>query len=318
MDPVTGEVRAMVGGRNFDESHFNRAVQAHRQPGSAFKPFVYAAAIENGYSPASVVDHLDDPIQTLQGAWVPEDEHSTADEMTLRTALRTSSNRAAVRLLQQVGIERTVGYAKQLGIGSLPNVPSLALGSGEVTLLSMTAAYSAFANHGDLPIAVRDQARRGRRRQRAVRSGAREPPRAERYDGVPHEQHARRRDQLRYRPTEAGPWALRSRPRARRERRTISWTPGSSGFTPTLATGVWVGFDQPQSILRNGFAGDIAVPLWAKYMKDATKGDKARVADGAQGCHRRSMSAVSRASCPMRDVMPSMSSMTMAASRRAP
>ena len=115
MDPVTGEVRAMVGGRNFDESHFNRAVQAHRQPGSAFKPFVYAAAIENGYSPASVVDHLDDPIQTLQGAWVPEDEHSTADEMTLRTALRTSSNRAAVRLLQQVGIERTVGYAKQLG-----------------------------------------------------------------------------------------------------------------------------------------------------------------------------------------------------------
>ncbi len=93
----------MVGGRDFEESHFNRAMQAQRQPGSAFKPFVYAAALEEGYTPATRHQHLDDPIATLQGAWTPEDEHSSAASMTLRTALRTSSNRAAVRLLQEVG-----------------------------------------------------------------------------------------------------------------------------------------------------------------------------------------------------------------------
>ncbi len=154
MDPVTGHVRAMVGGRDFSQSRFNRAVQAKRQPGSAFKPFVYATALEAGYTPATVIDHLDEPIPTLQGAWTPEDEHSDGDSMTMRTALRTSSNRAAVRMLQQVGIGRTVSYAKQMGVGDVPSVPSLALGSGEVTVESMTAAYAAFANHGLVPTPV--------------------------------------------------------------------------------------------------------------------------------------------------------------------
>src|SRR5204862_5900762 len=94
MDPRTGAVRAQVGGRDFGESRFNRAVQARRQAGSAFKPFVYAAALEAGYTPATLIDHLNDPVATLQGAWTPEDEHSTADSLTLRTALRPSSNRA--------------------------------------------------------------------------------------------------------------------------------------------------------------------------------------------------------------------------------
>src|SRR5437762_2382401 len=151
MDPATGFVRAMVGGRDFDESHFNRAVQARRQPGSAFKPFVYAAALETGYTPATVIENLNAPITTLQGAWTPEDEHSAADSMSLRTGLRTSSNRAAVRLLQQVGIPKTVQYAKTMGVGNLPSVPSLALGSGDVTLQSMTAAYAGVDNHGDVP-----------------------------------------------------------------------------------------------------------------------------------------------------------------------
>ena len=101
-------MRAIVGGRDFKESSFNRAVQAERQPGSAFKPFVYAAALEAGFTPATMIDNLDAPIATLQGAWTPEDGHSSAEAMSLRTALRISSNRAAVRLLQQVGIGRTV------------------------------------------------------------------------------------------------------------------------------------------------------------------------------------------------------------------
>ena len=115
MDPLTGQVRAMVGGRNFEQSHFNRAMQAKRQPGSAFKPFVFAAALEAGYTPASLIERLDEPVMTLQGEWTPEDEHSDADAMTLRTALRTSSNRAAVRMLEDVGIAKTVTYAKALG-----------------------------------------------------------------------------------------------------------------------------------------------------------------------------------------------------------
>jgi membrane carboxypeptidase/penicillin-binding protein len=146
-------VRAMVGGRDFEVSHFNRAVQARRQPGSAFKPFVYAAALEAGFTPASVIDHLNDPIDTLQGAYAPAD-HSTGDAMTLRTGLKTSSNRAAVRLLQEIGIPRAVQYAKSMGVGDVPSVPSLALGSGEVTLQSMTAGYAAFANQGKVPTPV--------------------------------------------------------------------------------------------------------------------------------------------------------------------
>ena len=151
LEPDTGHVLAMTGGRNFDDSRFNRAVQAKRQPGSAFKPFVYAAALEAGYTPASLIENLNAPIPTLQGEWTPEDEHSTADSMSLRAGLRTSSNRAAVRLLQDVGIPKTVEYAKAMGVGDVPSVPSLALGSGEVTLQSMTAAYAAFANHGIVP-----------------------------------------------------------------------------------------------------------------------------------------------------------------------
>src|SRR5204863_8630436 len=98
-----------------------------------------------------VIEHLDKVIAPVQGAWAPEDEHSSGSSLTLRTALRTSINRAAVRLLQQVGIARTVQYAKDMGVGDVPSVPSLALGSGEVTLQAMTAAYAAFAHQGMVP-----------------------------------------------------------------------------------------------------------------------------------------------------------------------
>ncbi|MGH9143791.1 MAG: penicillin-binding protein 1A [Vicinamibacterales bacterium] len=273
LEPDTGQVRAMVGGRDFDASHFNRAVQAHRQPGSSFKPFVYAAALEAGFTPATVLDHLDDPIATPQGAWTPEDEHSASPTMSLRTGLRTSSNRAAVRLLQEVGIPRTVQYAKTMGVGDVPSVPSLALGSGEVTLQQMTAAYGAFANHGLVP------------EPRLIR-------RVEDLDGhvlYQSEQTAVRAisDTTAYLMSTMLADVINagtgSRARALGFTLPAAGKTGTTndfndawfiGFTPKLVTGVWVGFDQPRTILPNGFAAEVAVPAWARFMKAATSHDK--------------------------------------------
>ena len=273
LEPDTGYVRAMVGGRDFDASHFNRAVQAHRQPGSAFKPFVYATAIEAGYSPASVIDHLDEPIATMQGAWTPEDEHSSGSSLTLRSALRTSSNRAAVRLLQQVGIGRTVQYAKDMGVGDVPSVPSLALGSGEVTLQAMTAAYAAFINHGSVPKPI--LIRRVEDHDGTVLFEGRPSSKRAISDTTAFLMSTMMADVI-----NAGT-AARARslgftlPAAGKTGTTNDFNDAwFIGFTPKLATGVWVGFDQPRTILPNGFAADIAVPVWAKFMKTATQGDK--------------------------------------------
>jgi 1A family penicillin-binding protein len=273
LDPATGHVRAMVGGRDFGASHFNRAVQAHRQPGSAFKPFVYATALESGYTPATVIDHLDDPIATIQGAWTPEDEHSTGSSMTLRTGLRTSSNRAAVRLLQEVGIPRAVQYAKEMGVGDVPAVPSLALGSGEVTLASMTAAYAAFANHGLVPrpqLIRRVEDRDGQVLFEADSSTTRAVS-----DATAFLMSTMMADVI-----NAG-----TANRARRMGFTLpaAGKTGTTndfndawfiGFTPHLVAGVWVGFDQPHTILPNGFAAEVAVPMWTLFMKAATRDDE--------------------------------------------
>jgi 1A family penicillin-binding protein len=273
MDPQSGHVRAMVGGRDFEASHFNRAVQAHRQPGSAFKPFVYATALEAGYSPASVVDHLDDPIATLQGAYVPEDEHSSASSMTLRTALRTSSNRAAVRLLQEVGIRKTVQYAKTMGVGDVPAVPSLALGSGEVTLQTMTAAYAAFANHGLVPqpmLIRRVEDQDGHVLYKADESSTRAVSDITAFlmstmlADVINAGTANRARQIGFKLPAAGKTGTTNDFKD-------AWF---IGYTPKLVTGVWVGFDEPRTILPNGFAADVAVPVWAKFMKVATRDDK--------------------------------------------
>ncbi len=275
LDPETGHVRAMTGGRNFGASSFNRAVQARRQPGSAFKPFVYAAALEAGYTPATLINNLNAPIDTLQGAWTPEDEHSTADSMSLRTALRTSSNRAAVRLLQDVGIPKTVQYAKAMGVGDVPSVPSLALGSGEVTLQSLTAAYAAFANHGIVPSPV--LIRRVEDRDGSVLFAAEERGTRAISDVTAYLMSNMLADVI-----NAGTGA-RARslgftlPAAGKTGTTNDYHDAwFVGFTPSIVTGVWVGFDQPQTILPGGFAADVAVPLWASFMKAATKGDKAR------------------------------------------
>src|SRR5690606_16263198 len=139
-------VIALVGGRDFHESSYNRATQAHRQPGSAFKPFVFAAAVERGWAPGTKLTSLDTPIG--DGTWMPGGDHE-AESYTLRRALTVSSNRAAAQLMQQVGMSSTLYTARRMGIESdLPAVPSLALGTGEVTLMEMVSAYGVFANEG--------------------------------------------------------------------------------------------------------------------------------------------------------------------------
>jgi penicillin-binding protein 1A len=273
LDPSTGEVRAMVGGRNFEKSNFNRATQAKRQPGSAFKPFVYAAALEEGYTPGTVITNLDDPIMTLQGAWVPEDEHSEGSSMTMRAALKTSSNRAAVRMLEDVGIPVTVEYAKRLGVGSVPSVPSLALGSGEVTLSSMTAAYAAFANAGmvQAPMLVR---RVETTTGEVLYTAKQEPQRAV------TEQTAFLMSNMMADVVNAGTGAgARSvgfrLPAAGKTGTTNDYHDAwFVGFTPKLAAGVWVGYDQPRTIIGGGYASVLAVPVWGRFMASATSKDR--------------------------------------------
>jgi 1A family penicillin-binding protein len=272
MDPQTGEVRAMVGGRDFNRSRFNRAVQARRQPGSAFKPFVYASALEAGYSPASLVENLNDPILTPQGQWVPEDEHSTASSLTLRAALRSSSNRAAVRLLSDVGIDKTVEYAERTGLGTVPSVPSLALGSGEVTLESLSAAYAAFANGGLKvdPLLIR----RVEDRDGGLLYEAKPDPQRVLAPATAFMMASMLSDVISYGTAYTAKRLGFTLPAGGKTGTTNDFVDAwFVGFTPRLLTGVWVGFDQPATILPNGFAADVAVPMWARFMKTATAGD---------------------------------------------
>jgi len=272
MDPHTGEVRAMVGGRDFNASHFNRATQAKRQPGSAFKPFIYAAALERGYSPGSLITNLDDPIATVSGAWVPEDEHSEGDSMTMRTALRTSSNRAAVRMLQDIGIPSTVQFVQTLGVGDVPSVPSLALGSGEVTLVGMTAAYATFANQGMVPtpsLIRRVETTKGQ----LLYEGA-TPPHRGVSESTAFLMSTMMADVINAGTATTARAAGFTLPAAGKTGTTNDYHDAwFVGFTPKLVTGVWVGYDQPRTIISNGYAAQLAVPMWARFMINATRGD---------------------------------------------
>jgi len=269
----TGYVRAMVGGRNFAESPFNRATQSKRQPGSAFKPFVFAAALEAGFSPGTTIDGLDEYVASAQGAYLPAGEHETIST-TLRSALVHSSNRAAVHLLQRVGLGATIDMANRMGLEDMPSVPSLALGTGEVSLLNLTSAYTTFANGGVLqpPVMVlRIEDSAGRVIYRGESVGRRVLSESTAYlmasmlkDVVNHGTG--------YSARQSGFQLPAGGKTGSTDDHADAWF---IGFTPRLAAGVWVGFDQPQQIMRRGFASVVAVPAWAGFMKAATTGNKA-------------------------------------------
>ena len=292
MDPWTGRVLAMNGGFSYDQSQFNRATQAMRQPGSSFKPFVYAAALDNGYTPSTVV--VDGPIEIDQGPgqapWRPENYSAGKyyGPSTLRTGIEQSRNTMTVRLAQDVGMPLITEYAKRFGVyDNLPPYLSFALGAGETTVLRMVAAYSMFDNGGRriIPTFIdRIQDRYGRT--------------------------VYRHDQRECRACAADKWANQAEPRLidKREQvidpmtayqitsmmegvvqrgtatvvrsvgKPIAGKTGTTndekdvwfiGFSPDLAVGVYLGYDKPRQIGGRATGGGLAAPIVADFLKVA-------------------------------------------------
>lgn len=272
MDPQTGNLLAMVGGRDFATTTFNRAVRGHRQPGSAFKPFVYAAALERGLSPVSTLTGLQEvAIQAPSGVWIPRDERLDGrDEITLRAGLLESSNAAAVLLQQQVGSEPVLRLARDLGVREQPDVPSLALGSGLVTPLELTAAYAVFPTLGYRVqprgiVSVRNAAGDAVHRVHVEREQILTPQ-------VAFQMTSMLQDVI-----DRGTGAA-----ARRlgVRGLVGGKTGSTndyrdawfvGFSSSVVVGVWVGFDQPARIRNGGSGARVALPIWADFMRRSAR-----------------------------------------------
>lgn len=279
LDPRTGAVRAVVGGRRFGDSPFNRATQARRQPGSAFKPFLFAAALDQGLTPVTRLDELNRPTPTAQGGWLPKDGHPEVSELSLRAALRLSSNRAAVRLLELTGIEQAADYAERFALGPQPPVPSIALGSGTVSLEALTAAYATFANRGVVP-----QPTYIRRVERASGTVLLD---VEFYDPGSGTRAVGPATAFIVANLLRDVLDLGTGSRVRREGFTApaGGKTGTTndykdawfvGFTPELAAGVWIGFDHPRTIMPTGYAADLAAPMWARFMRAATGDEPTR------------------------------------------
>lgn len=274
MDPGTGVVRALVGGRDFSQSQFNRATQALRQPGSSFKPFVYAAALEKGRSPNYPV--ADEPISIPMGngsVWTPKNyDGRYSGYIPMHTGLQFSKNMVAIRLGREAGIEAVRSVASRAGIrSSIPGYPSVYIGSAAVYPVQLISAYAAFANGGyRVPprYVVRVEDHRGRILWEPPRypEPALEPGVAwimtnmmrdvvDRGTGYPA------RDPsvggLSYDIPAAGKTGTTND-------NTDLWF---VGYTPELLAGVWIGLDHPQTVLSGATGGTLAVPVWAKVMR---------------------------------------------------
>jgi len=299
IDQWTGRVLAMVGGFSYDQSQFNRATQALRQPGSSFKPFVYAAALDNGYTPSTVV--MDAPIEIDQGpgmpAWRPEN-YSTGKyygPQTLRFGIEHSRNVMTVRLAQDIGMPLIGEYAKRFGVyDELPHYLSFALGAGETTVMRMTSAYAMFANGGRriTPTLIdRIQDRYG---HTIYKHDARE---CRGCDAVKWQNQAEptlidRREQVidpmtAYQITSIMEGVVqRGTATVLRELgKPIAGKTGTTndekdvwfvGFTPDLVVGVYMGYDKPRHLARGATGGHLAAPIVKDFMKMALA-DKAAV-----------------------------------------
>jgi penicillin-binding protein 1A len=273
LDPANGQVRALIGGRDFNDSNFNRAVQASRQPGSAFKPFIFAAAMDNGFAPTDVI--LDTPVSFQAGngeEWSPQNyDHKFRGPVTLRNALAHSVNVPAAKLLQKLGTTVVTSYARRMGIRTrLVADLSLALGTSEVNLLELTSAYGVFANQGIRvqPVYVlRVEDKNGKVLEQAR-------PSAE--EALSPETALTMTSMLSSvieNGTAASSRALGlSVPAAGKTGTTDDYTDAwFVGYVPSLVTGVWVGFDRKQKIGPGMTGAAAALPIWVDVTGAATK-----------------------------------------------
>lgn len=272
LDPATGDVKAMVGGYDFDSSQFNRATQSARQPGSAFKPLVYAAAMDRNFTPATVI--VDEPIsfQDNNSIWIPHNfENKFFGPTRLREALTFSRNVVTVKLATRVGVKYLVKYIKQLGISSplAPNL-SLALGSSEVTLAELASAYSVFANQG------RRAEPRFITKITDSQGNVIDEPTSQVEQVIPAETAYLITSMLQsvvQRGTGKRAAAL-ERPTAGKTGTTNDLNDAwFMGYTPQLLAGVWVGFDEKRTLGRLETGGHVAAPIWLHFMEHALENE---------------------------------------------
>jgi penicillin-binding protein 1A len=289
MDPYTGRVLALQGGFSFAESEFNRATQAHRQPGSAFKPFVYAAALDNGYTPSSVI--MDAPIEVRAGndVWRPQNYGGKFyGPATLRTGIEKSRNVMTVRLAQDMGMPLVAEYAKRFGIYDdlAPYLP-MAIGAGETTVLRLVTAYATIANGGrkiQHTLIDRIQDRFGRtiyRHDQRQCDGCD----ATAWTGQPEPELVDHREQVldpmtAYQVTSMMEGVVQrgTATAVRAVGKPIAGKTGTTndekdtwfvGFSPDLVVGVFIGYDQPRPMGRGQTGGVVAAPIFTEFMKVA-------------------------------------------------
>jgi penicillin-binding protein 1A len=293
MDPFSGRVLAMVGGFSHDQSEFNRATQALRQPGSSFKPFVYATALDNGYTPSSII--LDAPIEIDQGPglgmWRPENfDGKSTGPRTLRYGIQFSKNLMTVRLAKDVGMPLIAEYARRFGVyDDLQPVLSMSLGAGETTVMRMTAGYSMLVNGGKRirPTLIdRIQDRTGStifRHDQRVCEGCN----AEKWANQPEPRLIDNREQV-LDPLTAyqmvsileGVVNAGTATVVKSVGKPLAGKTGTTndakdvwfvGFSPDLAVGVYMGFDKPKSLGTSATAGQYAAPIFRDFMTVALK-----------------------------------------------
>ncbi len=298
MDPFTGRVVALSGGFSFKKSEFNRASQASRQPGSAFKPFVYALALENGYTPSTLI--LDAPLVLEQGSdlkmWKPENYGKKFyGPSTLRMGLEKSRNLMTVRIAKDLGLKKLVNFSKQLGIYDNPSeLLSISLGSAETTLLKLTSAYCSFVNGGKLikPIMIdRIQDSEGNtifnNEKRKCINCDQISSLSNKYPNIENKFPQIFSPETAYQMTSIleGVVQRGTGRKLKNLNLDIAGKTGTTnkntdtwfiGFTSKLAVGVYVGSDNPTSLGRYETGAKTALPIFKSFMKNAIKKKEAR------------------------------------------